>query len=262
MIQTGPGCVQAGVNKHEAYSGTGWHAAFHRGALLSPVEAAALDTAAQTRLLGLVAMARDRQAFALLFKHFAPRLKAFHLGAGLADAAAEELAQETMLLLWRKAALNLPQGLVLPSVLAGCDIGPWRWFGPGLRRSLVRLPWAPDAKVMLVRMAPNAAGARHGHTAHELTLILHGGYDDGGQYGPGDLGEGDEAPHQPRADAEEADAGGCICLMALEGGWRLTGWLGWLPQRTQRWAWAVERAYPAGAVSCRGAGFAAYERKS
>ncbi|NNM56726.1 sigma-70 family RNA polymerase sigma factor [Acidocella sp.] len=75
-----------------------------RGALLTPVDAPApLDAAAQVRLLGLVASARDRQAFAMLFKHFAPRLKAFHMRAGLAETAAEELAQETMLLLWRKA---------------------------------------------------------------------------------------------------------------------------------------------------------------
>jgi RNA polymerase sigma-70 factor, ECF subfamily len=65
---------------------------------------APLDAAAQARLIGLVAVNQDRQAFALLFKHFAPRLKAFHLRAGVSDAAAEELAQETMILLWRKAA--------------------------------------------------------------------------------------------------------------------------------------------------------------
>jgi RNA polymerase sigma-70 factor (ECF subfamily) len=75
------------------------------GALLTPVESTApLDAAAQARLIGLVALNQDRQAFALLFKHFAPRLKSFHLRAGLSDAAAEELAQETMILLWRKAA--------------------------------------------------------------------------------------------------------------------------------------------------------------
>jgi RNA polymerase sigma-70 factor, ECF subfamily len=85
--------------------GTGLRSPHHRlGALLTPVDMRApLDAAAQARLLGLVATMQDRQAFALLFKHFAPRLKAFHLRAGLSDAAAEELAQETMLLLWRKA---------------------------------------------------------------------------------------------------------------------------------------------------------------
>lgn len=64
---------------------------------------APLDAAAQARLIGLVATAGDRQAFAALFKYFAPRLKAFHLRAGVGGAAAEELAQETMLMLWRKA---------------------------------------------------------------------------------------------------------------------------------------------------------------
>lgn len=105
VIQTAGACVQAGVSKHEAKFSMGLRGrTLHRGALLTPVDAAApLDAAAQARLLGLVATARDRQAFALLFKHFAPRLKAFHMRAGLAEMAAEELAQETMLMLWRKA---------------------------------------------------------------------------------------------------------------------------------------------------------------
>jgi len=105
VIQTRRACVQANVSKHEAFSGTGrGGSSLYRVALLTPVEMTGpLDAAAQTRLLVLVAAARDRQAFALLFKHFAPRLKAFHLRAGVNDTAAEELAQETMLLLWRKA---------------------------------------------------------------------------------------------------------------------------------------------------------------
>jgi RNA polymerase sigma-70 factor, ECF subfamily len=71
---------------------------------LTPVDTTTpMDAAAQARLLGLVATTQDCQAFALLFKHFAPRLKTFHIRAGLSDAAAEELAQETMLIIWRKA---------------------------------------------------------------------------------------------------------------------------------------------------------------
>src|SRR5262245_33049871 len=46
---------------------------------------------------------RDRAAFALLFRQYAPRLKQFFQGRGLADHAAEELVQEVMLRLWRKA---------------------------------------------------------------------------------------------------------------------------------------------------------------
>lgn len=106
MIQTALAYVQAYVSTHEAKFGTNHGRPLALpGALLTPVEMTApLDAAALARLIGLVAARQDRQAFALLFKHFAPRLKAFHMRAGLMEAAAEELAQETMLLLWRKAA--------------------------------------------------------------------------------------------------------------------------------------------------------------
>jgi RNA polymerase sigma-70 factor (ECF subfamily) len=57
-----------------------------------------------------VARSRDRGAFEVLFRHFAPRLKAYFLRSGAADGQeAEEMAQETMLLVWRKAALFDPQ---------------------------------------------------------------------------------------------------------------------------------------------------------
>ncbi len=51
---------------------------------------------------------RDRAAFAALFAHFAPRVKTSLLRLGMAEARAEELAQETMLMVWRKAALFDP----------------------------------------------------------------------------------------------------------------------------------------------------------
>lgn len=54
-------------------------------------------------LVEAVATARDREAFARLFKHFAPRLKGFGLRRGTDAASSEELAQETMLTVWRKA---------------------------------------------------------------------------------------------------------------------------------------------------------------
>ncbi|QRF57310.1 sigma-70 family RNA polymerase sigma factor [Variovorax paradoxus] len=59
----------------------------------------------------LEAVARDgnRQAFAALFKHFAPRVKSFLMLAGASDALAEELTQETMVNVWRKARLFDPQ---------------------------------------------------------------------------------------------------------------------------------------------------------
>jgi RNA polymerase sigma-70 factor (ECF subfamily) len=57
-----------------------------------------------TELIRAVADARDRSAFAVLFKHFAPRVKAYLMRAGTAGELAEELAQETMVTVWRKAA--------------------------------------------------------------------------------------------------------------------------------------------------------------
>ncbi|MFC7541013.1 sigma-70 family RNA polymerase sigma factor [Siccirubricoccus deserti] len=53
-----------------------------------------------------LAQKRDRAAFEALFRHFAPRLKTYFLRSGTAgDAEADEMVQETMLLVWRKAAL-------------------------------------------------------------------------------------------------------------------------------------------------------------
>lgn len=56
-------------------------------------------------LVERVAAERDRAAFARLFDHFAPRLEAYLLRLGTDNGSAEELAQEVMVTLWRKAAL-------------------------------------------------------------------------------------------------------------------------------------------------------------
>jgi RNA polymerase sigma-70 factor (ECF subfamily) len=55
-----------------------------------------------------IATHRDEAAFGRLFRHFAPRLKAFLQRGGMAADAAEEVAQETMAAAWRKAALFDP----------------------------------------------------------------------------------------------------------------------------------------------------------
>jgi RNA polymerase sigma-70 factor, ECF subfamily len=57
------------------------------------------------RLIEAVAMRRDREAFARLFEHFAPRLKAYLMKAGAPAGAAEDFAQDAMLTVWRKAEL-------------------------------------------------------------------------------------------------------------------------------------------------------------
>ena len=55
------------------------------------------------RLLLAVGRERDRVAFASLFTHFAPRLKAYMRFLGTDPQIAEELVQEVMLQVWRRA---------------------------------------------------------------------------------------------------------------------------------------------------------------
>lgn len=57
----------------------------------------------QTLWLLAVRDRRDRQAFARLFDHFAPRVKAMLLRSGLRDGTAEDVVQDVMLAVWRKA---------------------------------------------------------------------------------------------------------------------------------------------------------------
>ena len=54
-------------------------------------------------LIVAIAERGDRAAFATLFNHFAPRVKSYMLSLGATPEMAEELAQETMLIVWRRA---------------------------------------------------------------------------------------------------------------------------------------------------------------
>ncbi|WP_297509159.1 sigma-70 family RNA polymerase sigma factor [uncultured Caulobacter sp.] len=67
-----------------------------------------LTPAACNALLLRVGRERDRDAFAALFQHYAPRVKTLLIKSGSAPSAAEELAQEAMLAVWRKAHLYDP----------------------------------------------------------------------------------------------------------------------------------------------------------
>jgi RNA polymerase sigma-70 factor (ECF subfamily) len=56
------------------------------------------------QLLTRVAMDGDKQAFAALFRFYAPRLKSFLGKQGYSDNECEDLVQETMLNIWRRAS--------------------------------------------------------------------------------------------------------------------------------------------------------------
>lgn len=56
-------------------------------------------------LLAAVAEDRNKEAFAALFNHFAPRVKGYLMRRGASPNQAEDIAQETMVSVWRKAHL-------------------------------------------------------------------------------------------------------------------------------------------------------------
>jgi RNA polymerase sigma factor (sigma-70 family) len=60
-------------------------------------------------LMRAVAERRDRAAFTEIFDYFTPRLEAYLIRLGLDPGASEEIAQDVMITLWRKADLFDPQ---------------------------------------------------------------------------------------------------------------------------------------------------------
>lgn len=74
------------------------------GAILE--NATVQDVTGREMTLALLAVRdhRDRAAFARLFDHFGPRLKAMLLRRGLRDGSADDVVQEVMLAVWQKAA--------------------------------------------------------------------------------------------------------------------------------------------------------------
>lgn len=56
-------------------------------------------------MLARVAQSRDRAAFAVVFDHFAPRVKSFMMRKGATAELAEDLVQDAMITVWTKASL-------------------------------------------------------------------------------------------------------------------------------------------------------------
>lgn len=63
----------------------------------------------QTEWMLKVRDARDRAAFAKLFDHFAPRLRGMLMKNGFGAAQADDVVQDVMLSVWRKAASFNPE---------------------------------------------------------------------------------------------------------------------------------------------------------
>lgn len=90
---------------------------------------------------------RDQTAFAELFRHFAPRVKAFLMKSGASGGLAEEVTQEVMATLWHKAHLFDP---------ARASVATWIFTIARNRRiDAIRrtrrpepedLPWGPESE--------------------------------------------------------------------------------------------------------------------
>lgn len=90
---------------------------------------------------------QDRVAFARLFRHFAPRVKAFLMRSGASETLAEECTQDVMATLWTKAQMFDP---------ARASVSTWiftiaRNKKIDALRKLRRpepedLPWGPEAE--------------------------------------------------------------------------------------------------------------------
>jgi len=77
---------------------------FDIGMIESETQVRTPDAAALQAMMLAVAAQRDKAAFADLFSYFAPRLKAYLMRLGSDAGLAEELAQEAMIMVWRRAA--------------------------------------------------------------------------------------------------------------------------------------------------------------
>ena len=64
-----------------------------------------------------VSAQRDRTSFMRIYDHFAPRLQRYLRNLGVPEAIADELVQEALLTLWRKAALFDPARATLSTWL-------------------------------------------------------------------------------------------------------------------------------------------------
>lgn len=72
--------------------------------MIEPNGAAEAELSQPTQWLIAMRDRRDREAFARLFDHFAPRLTAMMLKSGMTRAVTDDLVQDVLLTAWTKAA--------------------------------------------------------------------------------------------------------------------------------------------------------------
>jgi RNA polymerase sigma-70 factor, ECF subfamily len=117
-------------------------------AMTVPPADATSTTLGFARHLKAVVERRDQTSFIALFDYYAPRVKAYLKRLGAADGLAEDLAQEVMLTVWRKAASYDP---------AKAAVGTWIFtIARNLRIDALRRDRRPELDPDDPALAPEA----------------------------------------------------------------------------------------------------------
>jgi len=129
-----------------------------------------------------VHMARDRDAFVELFRHFAPRVKAYLIKSGADASLAEECAQDVMATVWNKARMFDP---------TRASVATWVFTIARNRRiDLLRrqrrpepedLPWGPEAEpdqadVMALQQETQKLGEAMASLPEKQRLLIERAY--------------------------------------------------------------------------------------
>jgi RNA polymerase sigma-70 factor (ECF subfamily) len=104
--------------------------------------------------LTAVARERDREAFERLYRQFAPKIKSYMIRQGADDASADDLAQETLVQVWRKAESYDPD-----------KAAPSAWIYRIARN--LRIDRLRRQKFHEVELTPEAEGADDGSVGHQ-----------------------------------------------------------------------------------------------
>lgn len=111
------------------------------------------------RLLSKVAEHQDKAAFQSLFEHFAPRIKAFIQRKGTDPETAEEVVQEAMVNVWRKARQFDP---------AKASASTWIFtIARNVRIDLLRKAMRPEPDMNDPALVPDPEPLAHDKLAHE-----------------------------------------------------------------------------------------------
>lgn len=134
-----------------------------------------------------VARQQDRAAFAALFGHFGPRVKSYLLKLGADAATAEDLVQEVMLAVWRRAATYDPaQAGVATWIFTiarnkridGLRRGPRADFDPNDPALVPETPASPDDEAAAVQWESAIADAVAAMPREQAEILRLAYYED------------------------------------------------------------------------------------